>query len=49
MADALYLLDSNILIRWIQPRDPGYITVQSALDILSSPKRSSLLHIAKSY
>lgn len=34
MADALYLLDSNILIRWIQPRDPGYITVQSALDIL---------------
>lgn len=34
MADALCLLDSNVLLRWIQPRDPDYVTVQSALDAL---------------
>ena len=34
MADVLYLLDSNILIRWIQPKDADYITVQSALNTL---------------
>lgn len=29
-----YLLDSNILIRWVQPADPGSATVVSAIDAL---------------
>lgn len=34
MSNALYLLDSNILIRWIQPDDHDYALVKSALDLL---------------
>jgi hypothetical protein len=35
MAAASYLLDSNILIRWVQPIDPDYPMVHSALDALA--------------
>jgi predicted nucleic acid-binding protein len=35
MDGALYLIDSNILIRWVQPRDPDYAVVESALDALA--------------
>lgn len=31
MAEALCLVDSNILIRWVQPADPDYALVESAL------------------
>lgn len=34
MARNRYLLDSNILIRWVQPGDPGSATVVSAIDAL---------------
>jgi predicted nucleic acid-binding protein len=34
MPNTLYLLDSNILIRWIQPDDRDYALVRSALDLL---------------
>lgn len=34
MPNAAYLLDSNILIRWIQPDDRDYPVVKSALDFL---------------
>jgi hypothetical protein len=34
MAGTLYLLDSNILLRWVQPIDPDYATVQTALSVL---------------
>src|SRR6185312_918410 len=34
MAEALYLVDSNILIRWVQPADPDYPIVERALDSL---------------
>ena len=34
MAEALYLVDSNILIRWVQPVDPDYPIVERALDTL---------------
>lgn len=34
MAEALYLVDSNILIRWVQPDDPDYPIVERALDAL---------------
>lgn len=33
-AETLYLLDSNILLRWIQPNDPDYPVVASALEAL---------------
>jgi len=33
MDDVLYLVDSNILIRWVQPADPDYPTVEAALNI----------------
>jgi hypothetical protein len=36
MAGALYVLDSNILIRWVQPCDPGYPIVESALEALAN-------------
>ena len=35
MAGVSYLIDSNILIRWVQPSDPDYPTVESALDALA--------------
>jgi len=31
MAEALCLVDSNILIRWVQPADPDYTLVEGAL------------------
>lgn len=31
MASDLWLADSNILIRWVQPADPGYPLVRSAI------------------
>lgn len=34
MAGALCLVDSNILIRWVQPSDPDYAMVEEALDTL---------------
>ena len=34
MAGISYLIDSNILIRWVQPGDPDYAAVESALDNL---------------
>lgn len=33
-ADKAYLLDSNILIRWVRPDDRDYPVVHSALDVL---------------
>jgi predicted nucleic acid-binding protein len=35
MAGRPYLIDSNILIRWVQPSDPDYSVVRSALDALA--------------
>ena len=35
MSGSLYLLDSNILIRWVQPGGPDYAAVKSALDLLA--------------
>ncbi len=35
MAGTSYLIDSNILIRWVQPIDPDYAAVESALDALA--------------
>ena len=29
MAGTRYLVDSNILIRWVQPSDPGHSIVES--------------------
>jgi predicted nucleic acid-binding protein len=34
MAGESYLLDSNILIRWVQHEDPGASVVEAALDLL---------------
>ena len=36
MADTAYLIDSNILIRWVQPSDPDYQIVESALEGLAN-------------
>lgn len=36
MAGTPYLIDSNVLIRWVQPNDPDYPTVESALNALAS-------------
>ena len=33
MAGALYLVDSNILLRWIKPDDRDYALVVSAIEI----------------
>lgn len=35
MAGTLHLIDSNILIRWVQPGDPDYLVVGSALEALA--------------
>ena len=34
MAGELYLIDSNVLIRWVQPNDPGFPIADAALDRL---------------
>ena len=34
MAGALCLIDSNILLQWVQPNDPDYSIVASALEVL---------------
>ncbi|MCL2659524.1 MAG: PIN domain-containing protein [Acidobacteriaceae bacterium] len=34
MPDNLCLIDSNILIRWVQPADPDYAIVVAALSVL---------------
>jgi hypothetical protein len=47
MAGIPYLIDSNILIRWVQPDDPDYAVVKSALDVSTRQGASLLLHIAK--
>ena len=36
MAGTPYLIDSNILIRWVQPSDPDYPIVESALEGLAN-------------
>lgn len=38
MAETLCLLDSNILIRWVQPDDPDYAVVKSALEAFARQK-----------
>jgi len=35
MAVRSYLIDSNILLRWVQPIDPDYQAIESALDALA--------------
>ncbi|MGA2904833.1 MAG: PIN domain-containing protein [Candidatus Korobacteraceae bacterium] len=35
MAGALYLIDSNVVLRWVQPSDPDYSAVASALETLA--------------
>lgn len=35
MAGSSYLIDSNILIRWVQRDDPDYRVVESALNVLA--------------
>lgn len=35
MAGTPYLIDSNILIRWVQPSDPDYADAEAALEILA--------------
>lgn len=34
MAGTLCLIDSNILLRWVQPSDPDYSVVAAALAVL---------------
>ncbi len=34
MAAVPFLIDSNILIRWVQPNDPDYAVVQAAFELL---------------
>jgi predicted nucleic acid-binding protein len=36
MAGNLVLLDSNILIRWIQPRDPAFASIETSIQMLVS-------------
>ncbi len=36
MAGTPHLIDSNILIRWVQPGDLDYPVVESALETLAS-------------
>ena len=36
MSGSSYLVDSNVLLRWVQPNDPDYQLVTSALDSLAS-------------
>ena len=41
MAGTRYLLDSNVLIRWVQTSAPDYALVESALDALA--RRGAIL------
>lgn len=41
MNETLCLVDSNILIRWVQPSDPDYSTVEAALGALA--RRNAVL------
>jgi hypothetical protein len=41
MESVPFLIDSNILIRWVQPKNPDYPIVESALDTLA--RRKALL------
>ena|ERR1700691_2581351 len=34
MAGEMYLVDSNILIRWVQPEDPGFPVVEASVEQL---------------
>lgn len=34
MAETLYLVDSNVLLRWVQPNDSDFPAVVSAIDVL---------------
>ena len=36
MAGTPYVIDSNILIRWVQPSDPDYLITESALEGLAN-------------
>ena len=47
MAGTPYLIDSNILIRWVQPSDPDYPIVESALEGLGQPRSDPLLHLTE--
>ena len=38
MAGTRYLIDRNILIRWVQPSDPDYPIVESALEALAKQR-----------
>lgn len=38
MAGTRHLIDSNILIRWVQPSDPDYPIVESALEVLAKQR-----------
>ena len=38
MAGTPYLIDSNILIRWVQPSDPDYPILESALEVLAKQR-----------
>ena len=35
MPEIPYLVDSNILIRWVQPHDPDYPGIETALTVLT--------------
>jgi len=34
MAGELYLIDSNVLIRWVQPGDPGFAVAEASIESL---------------
>jgi predicted nucleic acid-binding protein len=36
MAEVPYLVDSNVLIRWVQPSDPGYAVADASLQYLEN-------------
>src|SRR6516162_5592906 len=38
MPQGSYLLDTNVLLRWVQPNDPDYPLVTSAFDSLVSQR-----------
>jgi predicted nucleic acid-binding protein len=38
-----YLVDTNILLRWVQPHHPLNSTVQAALDILQQQGESAFI------
>ena len=48
MAGALYLIDTNVLLRWVQPNSPDYPFVTSAVNSLVRRVGNSLLRVAES-